>query len=110
MLSREFDNSIFYKIGCDCMEDEHTKTVELEYDEETRTVQMIFYADLQLDDYYTAMPWWEKPWFRIKKAVRMLVFGKIETQTDFLWADTKSIDDFIEALQEGREKLKNWKP
>lgn len=108
MIAKEFGDSIYYKIGCECMSDAHTKTVALEYDEEINDVKMVFFADLILNNYFTAMAWWEKPWFRIKNALRILIKGRVEVQSDFMWMDPKAIDDFIKALEEGRDKLRKW--
>lgn len=111
MIAKEFESnkSIYYKIGCSCMSDAHTKTVSLEYDDCINDIIMTFYTDLILDNYFTAMAWWEKPWFRIKNALRILIKGRVEVQSDFIWTDSRAIDDFVKALEDGRDKLRKFK-
>jgi len=109
MRTNEFPDqqSVFYRISCDCDDAEHDMMIEFEFD---RGIMEIFlYKTFYWKHYYAWCHWYEKIWKRISASARILFGGYIEMQGDLLIVEEEHIDAFIEALQEGKGKLKKWK-
>lgn len=96
----ECDNLIMYKAHCSCSSDDHTHTLELEYSEDLEMVCLNIYH-MSRTNYWT-----KSVWHRFKVACRVLFSGYIEYSSEFLFDNEKQIDAYINALQQGRERLK----
>lgn len=103
-LDAQYENSIWYKVFCDCEDDDHTCTIEIEYDPEINMLVLNFYKNVCYD-------WWsckdnilgkiQNLINRIKKAIRLIFTGTLEMQEFFMLQDISHIQNFIEAMQEG---------
>lgn len=108
----EYSKAQWYKIPCDCGNDNCTLTFEIEFDKEDSITSAIFYKDM----------WWStriypqskhalvcffcEAWARICGAIRLLFVGRIEMEGDLVLRGPEHIAAFIEALKEGMEFVK----
>jgi hypothetical protein len=113
MKMSEFEDAVFYKAQCNCMDDTCTHTIELEMQDlkvnnvvEHRDISLNFYTDCYLADYFGKdRNLISKMWFRIKYAFILIFTGKIMMEQYFMFNGKKAIQDYIDALQEGINKL-----
>lgn len=104
MKTHEFDDSIFYRVACDCTDDEHDVRLELETDE-LGILTMRIYANFQWVSYY-ANTWYGRIWERIITPIKMLITGRVEVYHEILFLHENHIDAFIAAMEEGKIKIK----
>jgi hypothetical protein len=104
MKTHEFDDSIFYRVACDCTDNEHDVQLELETDE-LGILMMRMSANLQWASYY-ANTWYGQIWERIITPIKMLLIGRVEVFHEILFLNEDHIDAFIAAMEEGKEKIK----
>ncbi len=101
MIQDEGDDYIFYKASCACGSDDCTQTLELGFidfkEAELKEVELNIYGNL--GDYHLGF------WERIKKAFKVLVYGYLEINSDFVFRGEKAIADYIKALEDGLEKV-----
>lgn len=95
--------AIYYTAVCGC--GDHYKNIELEYIEDVNDIQANLYYDLHSKDYYWSDNIFQRIWHRIKLALRILIKGSVKVHGDFLFSSSEQIDDYIKALQEGRNKI-----
>jgi hypothetical protein len=105
-LEWEKGKCIMYRIACDCNDPEHDMTIDFEWDE--GILELFFYKTIYWKHYYASYPWYDKLWKRISASFKLLLGGYIEMQGDFLIMKEEHIDSFIEALEEGKGKIKSW--
>lgn len=107
MKTHEFDDSIFYRVACDCTDNEHDVRLELEsteVDKKLRILTMRISANLQWASYY-AETWYGRIWERIITPIKMLITGRVEVYHEILFLHENHIDSFIAAMEEGKEKM-----
>lgn len=115
MKVHEFSDSIYYQIACDCGADTCNTTLEFEIDKNIPELLFInIYKDLvwasQWNVDYTKWTWrFVDYWKRIKCALRVLFTGYIKVEESFIIRGGDHIDNFINALKEGKEKLENMR-
>jgi len=114
-LLSEYDDWIFYRATCSCLNPDHSIDMVLEYDFELNIVTLSLNKNLyycaHFGIYYGDKLYWIKNiWNRIKGAVKLLLTGYIEVSEEFLFTEKKQLDAFIAALQEGRAKLEATHP
>lgn len=110
MKIHEFEDSIYYKAECACNSDEHNVTIEFEIDQEMPDqISLNFYKNIAWCSHWGTLHWYESLWKRISCSLKMLFTGYVELEESFLLDEESNIDSFIEALQEGREYIKNKK-
>lgn len=114
LLNKHID-VIVYLAKCACSSDNHDLMIFLEKDEDE--LKLEFYIDVIVNKYFGL--WGEKNIFlrlknsiyvmfkRIKISLRVLFKGRIELNQEFLLDNTKQVNDFIKALEEGKEYLKD---
>ena len=68
---------------------------------------MTLYSILGFYDIYDHK-WYQKLWKRIKTAVTLIFGGYPQVHDSFLFNGPKAIEDYIEALQTGLNKLKKY--
>lgn len=108
-LIHKFDKSLFYSVNCDCGDNECGSIVEIECDNNYGLLQLHFYKDVQFDDWrypsyeFFKFDWLRRFFYRWKKAIILAFTGKIILHGDFVILDLEHINNFIEALQEGRD-------
>jgi hypothetical protein len=106
------DNSIWYRIGCDCMEPKCDLTLELEKVTDHHSIYLNMYKNLHASAYwgYDSDSWRGKvEWLRVLLN-KLLLCWKIMTKgyleiSESMIIREQHIDDFIGALQEGKKFL-----
>jgi len=107
MKTNEFDDSIYYRVACTCGSDEHDVTIELEKDKEIPSMVFLnFYKKIGWCSHWGNLNIFERFWKRIKCSFIMLFIGYVELEESFILSKD-NIEPFIEALNEGREYLKD---
>jgi len=109
MQTEDFGDSVFYRATCACGIDDHDLALILEFDEDLPDmVTLVMFKDLVYASY-----WEDSLWGRFKKRIlgtlRMLFTGYIKVEESFIFQGERQIDEFINALQEGMEKIKKVK-
>jgi hypothetical protein len=104
---KEYEDSIFYRISCSCMSDDHSIFIEFEH--ENGNIFLNFYKRLLWKDYEYSSNWLHNIWNRIKCAVKILCIGYIEVEESFILTGKEHIESFINALEEGKKKLEEIK-
>ena len=131
-LMNEFEESIMYRCECSCGDNEHTVTLDFEIDKRFGSGSLNFYKDISFSHHYIYRDvlWFDKIleqkniiaallyylkntiiypirvfWCRLKNASRLLFTGYLKMESDFLIDEGEHLDNFILALQEGRDML-----
>jgi len=109
MKTLEFPDqqAVYYSIACDCGDIDHNMEVDFEWDD--GIMEMFLYKTFYWKEYYRCLPWYERVWKRISASLKLLFGGYVEMQGDILIMEEEHIDSFIEALQEGKGKIAEWK-
>jgi len=108
------DTSIWYNIMCDCCDDSHDTAIEFEYDKECNMLFLNFYRKINYSKQFgfrcdddTLVDLIKDRikiiWNRFKDATKLLFTGYIEMHSEFILKDKQHIQDFIDALIEGRD-------
>ena len=100
--------SVWYRIACGCMYEEHDCTITIKQDFEWRQdIDLVFYKKVSWADYHGRNDNFISRWVsRIKCSLKVLFTGYIELEEDFLIHGEEHIDNFIQALEEGKQKIK----
>jgi hypothetical protein len=108
-LLETYKDSIFYKIDCDCADSNCETIIELEIDTKLKILSLNFYKTINLYSFTNYENWIvrisENIFNRFKYAFKILFTGKISMSSDFILRDLEHINNFIEAIQEGKEYL-----
>lgn len=102
MTEYVFENEIFYRISCDCMNPKDDINVDVEYEDDILTVT--------LDGIHQIADWWYHPtwigriWKRIRMSLQILFTGYMETHGEFLLLEEKHIDSIINLLQDIKDR------
>lgn len=102
-------NSIFYRIACDCTDEQCDLTLELEIDANYKAVYLNLYKKLIASahwGYNSRWGWFD--WVRVIKnkiqmCYRIITKGYIEVSESFIIKDEEQIKGFIDALNEGKK-------
>jgi len=108
------DTSVWYNIMCDCTDDSHDTSMEFEYDKSANMLFLNFYKTISYSKQFGYMfedntlldsikNKIEVIWRRLKDATKLLFTGYIEMNGDFVLKDKQHIQDFIDAMVEGRD-------
>jgi len=97
-------NWILYRAACKCLSSDHDITIEIEVDDYD-FIYLTFYKEISASSY-------NKNWFlekmnRIKMAFKILFTGYINTESDFILGGETQINDFLAAIESGKNYLKN---
>ena len=106
MKLSEFDDAVYFRLACGCDADFHDTTIELEYDKELNDIYLHFYRKVDVVDTWENLNWFQRLKLRIKKAYNILIHGYFEYEDDIIIENKEHIKAFIEALEYGRDKLK----
>lgn len=111
----KLDDLIIYRLICSCNQSNHDLEIHLEKDTKFNLLILKFYATISINEHFRL---WEENnfigktkkflrtvWNRIKTSVKILIIGYIEIDQEFMIDDKTQIDDFIEALKEGKQYL-----
>ena len=116
------ETSIWYNIGCDCGSGEHDTNIMFEYDKSIDILFLNFYKTISYSKEFGHLYYEDDTlvdvikdkikvlWKRMKDATKLLFTGYVEMESDFILKDTQHIQDFIDALIEGREYCLNKNP
>jgi hypothetical protein len=103
MKTDEFEDSIFYRAACSCGSNEHDITIEFEIDEETPSMLFLnFYKNIVWCPSWVNLNLIQRIGSRIACSLKMLFTGYIELHESFIIEGEDDINDFIEALEEGK--------
>ena len=108
MKLNEFDDSIYYRVACDCGSSEDDVTIEFEFDKSCpEFIFLNFHKNVMWNSNWGKSNWIQRAWRRITCSLKMLFTGNIELEESFILKDESNIDGFIEALVEGKNRMKN---
>jgi hypothetical protein len=109
------ENSISYVLSCHCASPDCAAIIDMEFDKEYGGIISItfykefyfFYPTTYTDEILEKIKnWWKGIWWRISSAFKILFIGHIQISSDMTIDPEEHIDDFIKALQEGRDYCK----
>ncbi|MGB2828408.1 MAG: hypothetical protein WBC50_09490 [Dehalococcoidales bacterium] len=103
METGKYDDAIFYRVDCACSSDRCGLHMELSYEKDINELSLYLYKNLSFRSYNSSRI--VSAWLRIKGALKILFTGYIEVNEDLLIEGGEHIDNFIKALEEGREKM-----
>lgn len=111
---KTYKNYDLYAVHCDCLSQEHTKLLSIEYDPDlellsaniSQTITIASYYGCHSDNTFVGnIKYFFKEFnYRIKWAYNILVHGYIEAQSDFIFAGREAVQDYVNVLQEGLDK------
>ena len=103
----DIDNkSVWYKIGCSCTGDDCGVMIEMSNDPDFHILTVRFYKEIIWDSEWGLNPFYVRWWNRIKAACRIIFTGRIDLESDFVIQSEEHLNSFIEALEEGKQKIK----
>lgn len=105
MKTAQFSNAVYYQVGCSCQDKDCNMTLELEVHDGIMFLNL--YKDLAVSVYWQDDGFFKKLWRRIKYAARIFFTGYIKLEESHVLQGEDQINNFIAALQEGKELLKN---
>ncbi len=108
MKTHEFDDMIFYRAACDCNDENHDLELQLAI-EDNLIMSLIISGNLKTKAHWPSFNPFERFWFRIKYSFILLFRGWFHLHHDFMITEEKHIDDFIKAMEDGKEHLKRVK-
>lgn len=107
---------IYFRASCSCGNDRDSHVIKISDDlDNLGIIEMSFYST-QWDCIWFNNPDRDKEtfrnfWWRLKRRVvnsfKLLFFGYYETEVDFMFQGEEQIKDYINALQEGLNKIKS---
>ena len=108
-VSKVFDmeSDFMYRIGCSCGDPDCDCNIYFEYDKEYNVFDIIFYKKLYIKNSFS-LNFFKSVFDKIKLIYKVIFKNYIETESDFMIQDPEHLDSIIEALNEAREKIKNY--
>ena len=103
---QSFKDAIFYRATCSCQSEKCPITLELEIDRTFGDITLKMWKKLACCTWWGTDGWFIEKWKRILWATRLLLTGYIEVEQAFIFDSEEHIDGFIQALTEGKERLK----
>ena len=108
MKISEFPDSVFYRAACSCGSSDHTVEIELEKDKEIpEMVFLNFYKDVAWCDYWGNKNIFQRFWLKTKAVCRIIFTGYIHLEESFILQGEEQINEFIDALKEGKKHVQN---
>ncbi len=109
-LLHKFNCANYYSSTCSC--GSHFIHVVVSCDEEFELLTL--HTETRLGDWrYDDEDWfldkWKKFLFRVRSAIQILALGYIETEQEFIFEDENHAQDFVDAITEGIERMKEIK-
>ncbi len=102
-------SSVWYKINCACGSGECDSIIDLSFDKDFGHINVEFYKTIMWGNYYQKKWFWQRWWLRIKMATKILIKGYTELEGSFIIEGINHLNDFITALEEGRNKVNQYK-
>ena len=100
--------SVWYKVNCACGGGDCDSMIDLSFDKDFGHVDVEFYKTIMWADYYQKDWFWQRWWLRVKMATQILFKGYTELEGSFMIEGMDHLSSFITALEEGREKMKQY--
>ncbi len=98
------------RAACNCAGDDCDIHIDLEYDKDLKMMNMIFSKNVyffdDIRDPETAADNLRNIFHRIQKAIKLIFTGYLEMNEDFIFIGEDQINDFISALQQGKDYIK----
>jgi len=110
MKMQEFGGNnptVFYKLDCDCGDNDHIITLELEYI--MSDVNLTMYQNIGWSSYYGGNNLFYRIKERIINSFKVLFFGHLEGEATLILNGEEHIQSFINALEEGKSHVKKYK-
>jgi hypothetical protein len=106
MLIDEWGDSVFYQVACSCGSPDCNLLLELEHDPKfAEHLDLTIYRDLIWSSHFRK----NCLWARIKGALTLLFKGRLEVAESFGLRGEEHIRSFIDALEDGIERVKEKK-
>lgn len=105
MKTHQFDDLILYQVGCSCGDKNCNMVLELEVDHGTMFLNL--YKNLSISVYWDDKNFFQRFWRRIKYAAMIFFTGYIKLEESHVFQGEDQINNFIAALQEGKDLLTN---
>ncbi len=106
----EFDDGIWYRIGCICGCDE---SIDIEFSKQEISIEpeieqypsfnVSFHTKCYIDIWKRNTV--KRLWKRLKIAAKILFQGRFTMENEFMFNDTQQIDGLIEVLTEGKKYI-----
>lgn len=103
MQTHDFDDCLFYRIACDCTDENHDVEVEVEFDK-YGFLWVFLRGHLIVADWWNHYGFFGTIWKRIKLTLRLLFTGWFEINGEFLLLDENHIDSIISFLHEIKDR------
>lgn len=107
MKMKEFEGNnptVYYKLDCDCGDEAHVIMFELEHD--GQDINLNLYQNIAWSAYYGSNSFFTRLKERIINSFKVLIFGHLEGQATLILSGEEHIQNFINALEEGKEYVK----
>lgn len=114
-FTNDFGNAetIFLRASCGCGHDTCSHTLEVSYEDLdgyfNDLVGVNIYGKMWYREYHSQENFFKRLWYRIRDGIKLIFGGYIEMHYDFTFQGEEQINDYIEALQETVEKIKESK-
>lgn len=103
MKLEENKKAVMFRAACDCTDQDCDMTIDMEVDD--GFLYLTLFKKLRWSSYWNCKNWFHDKWLRIKCCLKLLFTGYIEVEESFLMRENQ-VDDFINAIVEAKEKLK----
>lgn len=99
-------NNIWSRAACSCGDPDHDIMMDINIDTagDEDTVYLNMYADFLASETVGAGKF-QKIWYRIKSAVKILLFGYLESDFYFSLEGSDQVDDFCNAIKDAQKQL-----
>jgi len=107
-IIKEYDQSTFFHLSCDCLSPEHTWVLEMDYDDTYGDMTLNIWAECCIHSMYNDN-WFIRQWNKITGIWKIIFNIPFIYTSDLGITDERHINSFIEALEYGRERIHNHK-
>lgn len=109
-LSEWKGTSVWYRASCSCGGGEDCDCdIEFEIDKDFGFISLNFNKKIAYSSYYNNDFWFQRLWSNIKAAFKIMFTGYINMEASFMIQGDDQLDAFLEALTEGKDKVKLWR-
>ena len=106
MKVHEFEQSVFYRTSCDCGSNDCDLTIEIEYDKDFPDMLFLYlHKQLNWSAYWNSDSWLNEQLKKLKAIYRIIFWGYVEVEESFVFKGIDHIDNFINAIEDGRSKF-----
>ena len=109
MKTSEFEDSIFYRASCSCGDSGCDLRMVLS-NENDGLITLTFYEALKYYSFYESSNKFIEIFCRIKTAMKLFFTGTVKIEKDFIFDSPLQLEDFIQALLEGKKSLEKRNP